>query len=168
MPYTPKQKKRHIREFQRYLQGISYYNNRIPLIIPDGYFGKETSTAVRAFQREYNLPETGTVTHETWNKAVLVYKNLIDSEPVSLDVFPAKNYIVRTGDTGLIVYIIQTLLHEISSRYDNFPDISINGIYDNATADAVKLFQNISNLSQTGNVNNNTWNILASSVHHLI
>ena len=50
MPYTPEQKKKHVREFQRYLQGIAYYNHKIPLIIPDGYFGKETETAVRAFQ----------------------------------------------------------------------------------------------------------------------
>ena len=57
MPYTPKQKKKHVREIQCYLQGISYYNDKIPLIIPDGYFGKETSTAVRAFQREYKIPE---------------------------------------------------------------------------------------------------------------
>ncbi len=90
MPYTPNQKKKHIREFQQYLQGISYYNNKIPLIIPDGYFGKETATAVRAFQREYRIPETGTVTPETWNKAAAIYRRFIDTEPLPLDIFPSK------------------------------------------------------------------------------
>lgn len=167
MPYTPQQRKKHIREYQRYLQGISYYNDKIPLIIPDGYFGRETSTAVRAFQREYNLPETGTVTSETWNKTVAVYKELIDSDPMPLDVFPSRDYIVRTGDTGMLVYIIQAVLNEISVKYDNFPDTVINGIYDNTTSTAVKFFQSISNLTQTGNVNNHTWNMLAAIVHHL-
>lgn len=168
MPYTPQQKKKHIRELQQYLQRISYYNDKIPLIIPDGYFGKETSTAVRAFQREYKIPETGTATHETWNKIVSVYRGFIDSEPIPLDIFPSQSYLVRKGDSGIIVYVIQVLLHEIGLKYDNFPDIVINGIYDNSTANAVSFLQNLSNLSQTGTVNNQTWNILSASVHHLI
>ena len=168
MPYTPKQKKKHVREIQCYLQGISYYNDKIPLIIPDGYFGKETSTAVRAFQREYKIPETGTVTHETWNAIVSVYRYFADSIPIPLDIFPSENYSLRKGDSGIIVYVIQVLLHEMGLKYDNFPDIVINGIYDNSTANAVRFLQNLSNLSQTGTVNNQTWNILSASVHHLI
>ncbi len=168
MPYTPNQKKKHIREFQQYLQGISYYNNKIPLIIPDGYFGKETATAVRAFQREYRIPETGTVTPETWNKAAAIYRRFIDTEPLPLDIFPSKEYIIRTGDTGIIVYVIQSLLNEMNVKYDNFPNININGIYDNLTASAVKFFQGLSNLPQTGIVNNQTWNMLSASIHHLI
>ncbi len=168
MPYTPKQKKKHVREIQRYLQRISYYNDKIPLIIPDGYFGKETSTAVRAFQREYKIPETGTVTHETWNAIVSVYRYFADSIPIPLDIFPSENYSLRKGDSGIIVYVIQVLLHEMGLKYDNFPDIVINGIYDNSTAEAVIFLQKLAGLPQTGIVNNNTWNILSSSIHHLI
>lgn len=168
MPYTPNQKKKHIREFQRYLQGISYYNKKIPLIIPDGWFGRETATAIRAFQREYGIPETATITPETWNKAVFVYKELTDSEPIPLDVFPSRDYLINKGDTGFIVYIIQLLMHEISQQYDNFPKVTINGIYDDKTSEAVRFFQGISNISQTGIVNNRTWNILSALIHHLI
>ncbi len=168
MPYTPEQKKKHVREFQRYLQGIAYYNHKIPLIIPDGYFGKETETAVRAFQREYKLDETGTVNHETWNKIASVYRNFIASEPFVLDVFPSKNYLSGKGDSGFLVYIIQVILLEISLRYDNFPAVSVNGIFDNQTHEAVKIFQETAGLVPNGVVNNNTWNVLSSSVQHLI
>lgn len=164
--YTPSQKKSHIREIQRYLHGISYYNDRIPRIIPDGYFGKETSTAVRAFQREYNLTETGTVTSETWHKIVEIYRDFISVLPIALDVFPSSKYIVHMGDSGLLIYIIQVLLNEIGVVYDEFPQIIITGVYDTPTSNAVKVFQDISNLNPTGNVNRQTWNHLVSTIHH--
>lgn len=164
--YTPAQKKSHIRELQRYLHGISYHNPRIPLIIPDGYFGKETETAVRAFQREYGLRETGTANSETWNKIVEVYCELISRLPVALDVFPSPGYILRKGESGFLVYIIQVMLNQIRMVYEIFPEIEINGIYDNATANAVKAFQEISNLNTTGNINRQTWNHLVSSMNH--
>ncbi|MDE5946264.1 MAG: peptidoglycan-binding protein [Oscillospiraceae bacterium] len=167
MPYNPRQRKNNIREIQRYLQGISYFNDKIPLIIPDGFFGKETENAVRAFQREYRITETGTVNHETWNKIVFVYRNLVDSNPLALDVFPSRNYIIQTGDTGMIVYIIQSILYAMHSQYDNFPAIQVNGIYDNVTYQAVKFFQNLANLQQTGKVNNHTWNALVAVTRHL-
>ncbi|HAP79677.1 MAG TPA: spore cortex-lytic enzyme, pre-pro-form [Ruminococcus sp.] len=168
MPYTPEQKKKHVRELQRYLQGIAYYNHKIPLIIPDGYFGKETSTAVRAFQREYKLDETGSVNHETWNKIASVHRDFVDSEPFVLDVFPSQNYLLSRGDSGFLVYIIQVILFEMSLKYDEFPAVSVNGIFDNQTYDAVSAFQKTAGLVPNGTVNNNTWNILSASVKHLI
>ena len=168
MPYTPEQKKKHVRELQRYLQGIAYYNHKIPLIIPDGYFGKETSTAVRAFQREYKLDETGSVNHETWNKIASVHRDFVSSEPFVLDVFPSRNYLLSRGDSGFLVYIIQVILFEMSLKYDEFPAVSVNGIFDNQTYDAVSAFQKTAGLVPNGTVNNNTWNILSASVKHLI
>lgn len=167
MPYNTRQRKNNIREIQRYLQGISYFNDKIPLIIPDGFFGKETENAVRAFQREYKIPETGTVNHETWNKIISVYRNLVDSEPLSLDVFPSKNYIIQTGDTGMIIYIIQSILYAMHLQYDNFPALNVNGVYDNNTSQAIKFFQNLANLQPTGKVNNHTWNALVATTRHL-
>ena len=63
MAYTNIQKKQHIYEMQTYLHAISLMNDRIPTVIPDGIYGKETSLAVMAFQREYGLKVLGAIYH---------------------------------------------------------------------------------------------------------
>lgn len=37
-----------------------------PRIIPDGIYGKETQSAVRAFQKSMHLPMTGIINYPTW------------------------------------------------------------------------------------------------------
>ena len=56
----------------------------------------------------------------------------------------------------------------MSLKYDEFPAVSVNGIFDNQTYDAVSAFQKTAGLVPNGTVNNNTWNILSASVKHLI
>ena len=70
--YTAQQKKDHIREIQTYLHFIARTDGSIPVVIPDGIYGDETTAAVTAFQRLYNLPQTGEVDKGTWDRIVLV------------------------------------------------------------------------------------------------
>lgn len=167
MGYTTVQKKEHIKELQRYLNGISYYNEQIPIVIPDGFYGKETATAVRAFQREYNLPETGNTDYNTWNKIVNVYRSYLDSQPASYNIFPSSKYIIREGDSGLLVYILQSMLDDIGLHYDNIGRVNINGNYNGNTATAVRNFQKIVNLPPNGIVDSGTWNMLVKTSEHI-
>ncbi len=65
---------------------------------------------------------------------------------------------LRVGDAGNDVKIIQQQLNRISRNYPAIPTISITtGIFDNQTREAVKKFQEIFNLSQTGTVDKSTW-----------
>ena len=59
MTYTDSQRRQHIIGLQKYLHSISLFNDNILTITPDGVYGKDTAEAVRNFQREYGLPQTG-------------------------------------------------------------------------------------------------------------
>ncbi len=167
MAYTDAQRKAHIKEIQGYLHGISYYNEKIPKIIPDGIYGVETQIAVKAFQSEYNLPVTGEVNRVTWDKIISVYKNLVSTPPERINVFPSKSYIMRQGEKGYTVMLLQVMLNTVLEDTANYEIININGFFDNATTRAVKSFQSITQRPQTGNVDLYTWNILVKAFNYL-
>jgi len=70
--------------------------------------------------------------------------------------FPGYN--VALGNAGNPVLLIQRDLRRIRKNYPAIPDITTTlGIYDKETEDAVKKFQEIFNLPQTGVVDKATW-----------
>ncbi len=167
MAYTNYQKKQHIYEIQTYLYSISLFNDKIPQVIPDGVYGKDTAEAVKAFQREYGLPETGNTDPATWRKIVNVYRAYIHAAPAPFHVFPSAGYVVKNGDHGELIYVIQAMLNDIGSSYDNFPETKVCGDYDVPTAEAVKQFQKKVGLPQTGRVDSATWNMLVHCCEHI-
>ena len=66
-------------------------------------------------------------------------------------------YDLKIGATGDKVRQLQEQLDAISSVYTAIPDISPDGIYGPATAEAVRKFQSIFGLPQTGVVDFATW-----------
>ena len=66
-------------------------------------------------------------------------------------------YDLKIGATGDKVRQLQKQLDAISSVYTAIPDISPDGIYGPATAEAVRKFQSIFGLPQTGVVDFATW-----------
>lgn len=167
MPYTNIQKKQHIMELQTYLNAISFINGEVPRIIPDGIYGKETVFAVKMFQREYGLSETGNADPATWNKVVSVYRSHIYTEPLAYNAFPYPSYVAHIGDKGQIVYILQAILNDIGNSYDNAPTVAVSGEYNPETANAVRFFQRKIGLAQSGNVDMTTWNMLVSCCEHM-
>lgn len=167
MAFNNNQKRQHIRELQTYLHAISFFNDKIPTVIPDGFYGKETAIAVRAFQREYGLPETGNTDFATWNKIISVYKEYLHSNPIAYNIFPSSGYVMKQGDSGLLVYILEAMLNDIGAHYDNMPNVKVGGFYNAATADAVKHFQSRVGLPQNGAVDSGTWNMLVRTSEHI-
>jgi peptidoglycan hydrolase-like protein with peptidoglycan-binding domain len=167
MQYNKNNYKYHVMEIQKYLSGISYYNNKIPKIIPDGIYGKETQIAVKAFQQEYNLPITGEINRITWEKIVEIYKGFT-STPESIVVFPSNTYTIKQGDKGYEIMFIQIMLNAVMENGNNYEKIPVNGFYDIATVRAVKEFQKLSQMTQTGSVNIATWNIMVKSFNYIM
>lgn len=66
-------------------------------------------------------------------------------------------YNLDIGASGLKVRQIQEQLNRISQSYPAVPKVNADGIYGSQTAEAVRIFQNVFGLSQTGIVNYSTW-----------
>lgn len=64
---------------------------------------------------------------------------------------------LTTGSTGDKVLQMQRQLNIISGAYPLIPKIAEDGIYGPATAEAVKVFQKVFKLPQTGSVDFRTW-----------
>ncbi len=166
MAYTEEQKRDHIRELQQMLYALSYHDERIPQVIPDGIYGAETALAVRAFQQANGLRPTGETNRATWDAIVNAYLENVAQIARAIDAYPQSAEHLSLGDEGLAVYIIQAMLNLLSITYGNFSSIPITGKYDEETHNAVREFQRRSGQPETGNVNPATWNLLAATTQH--
>jgi len=70
-------------------------------------------------------------------------------------------------DKGSNVRIIQGYLNKISEAYPLIPKVTVNGIYDLATAEAVRKFQNTFKASETGIVDFATWYSISRLYVHI-
>lgn len=159
MIYTDEERKNHIYEIQSDLRTISRYHQNIPLLIPDGIYGPETTEAVKAFQQNYGLPITGDVNEDTWNAIQVEYRGILAeiSPAYQIDAFPGRDFILNRGSLGETVIFLQLMLVSIGNVFQNIPHVQVNGIFGAATEDAVKKIQQLSLLNVTGIVNRATW-----------
>ncbi len=129
----------------------------------DGYYGIETQNAVREFQTVFDLAPDGIVGRATWYKIQSVHSavkrlNELNSEGVIYSDIP-KQYPteLKLGDSGDAVRIVQFMLSYIASYEDAITPFEENGSFDQATEDAVKSFQRLYGLEQTGVINGRTY-----------
>ena len=66
-------------------------------------------------------------------------------------------YNLTVGSSGDKVRQMQQQLNRIAQNYPTIPQLTVDGIYGPATAEAVRTFQGIFNLPQTGIVDYPTW-----------
>lgn len=62
-----------VRQIQEQLDRVAEVYFGIPRIRADGIFGEKTKAAVTAFQRVFNLPQTGVIDFATWYKISQIY-----------------------------------------------------------------------------------------------
>lgn len=156
---------RAIRNLQRYLRQLAFFEDELPELPIDGIYGDETRLAVELFQKSRGLPVTGLVDRQTWDAIYQAYRvsTASKSKPIPLDIFyrqPVPSYI-RVGDVGFVVAAIQYMLNDVLSFYSDVPQIETDGSYSNQTSDAVQMFQGYASLPQTGEVDLETWNRLS-------
>ena len=160
-----------ITNLQRYLRRLSYEGlegYRVPI---DGIFDTATRNALIRFQQSVGLPETGVADKLTWDTLFEEYSQAVRDEKESrgLFFFPTypENYEVTPGEAWLLVNIIQLLLLELRAVYGIFEDITESGVYDKATEDAIREFQRINLLPETGRVDETTWNRIVREYSNL-
>ena len=64
---------------------------------------------------------------------------------------------LTTGSSGDKVRQMQEQLNRIAQDYPLIPTVAVDGVYGSGTANAVKVFQSIFNLPQSGVVDFATW-----------
>lgn len=153
-----------VRAVQSRLNTVAENYPSIPKLNPDGIFGELTESAVRQFQRIFNLTVDGIVGKATWYKLINITNavrrlNELDSEGLTLEEYSQQfPYSLRLGDTGESVEVLQYYLSVIGSYYDEIGQIEITGTYDLATAEAVYDFQLAFSLDPDRIVDERDWN----------
>ncbi|MDR3344684.1 MAG: peptidoglycan-binding protein [Oscillospiraceae bacterium] len=150
---------------QRQLNRISSNYPAIPKIpVVSGIFDGPTEAAVKKFQQVFDLEADGVVGKATWYKIERIYnaiKKLAElySEGLTLsEVERVYKEVLREGDTGQEVQVIQYYLDFISEFNLNIPPVNVDGIYGPRTRAAVLAFQAQYGLAQDGIVGHGTWN----------
>lgn len=152
---------------------IQYYLSYIALFVQsvlsagfDGSYGPVTEASVRSFQKTYGLPETGTVNRETFDRIESVYQSFIaeiDYEFYSGRILPFPGRVLRPGIEGNDVRALQEYLNFISESYPEIPKVNVDGSFGNATAEQVRVFKEIFNLTgEPDRVSASTWNAITS------
>ena len=139
----------------------------IPKIDPtDGIFGPETEEAVKTFQRIFNLTEDGVVGNATWYRINAIWsavKRLSDlaSEGLRIEEITSEfPEVLRAGDRGNDVRVLQYYLAYVSQFIDTVPSLSVDGSFGPSTENAVRAFQRTYGLPEDGVVGELTWDAL--------
>lgn len=152
-----------IRSLQTMLRVIAENDPRHETIVPDGIYGPETISAVSAFQRLHGLQVTGITDQPTWEAIVAQYKpaliNIDEAQPIEVILNP--NQIVRRGERHPVIYLTQGILAVLSEVHQSIAAPGMNGILDTATADSLSSFQQLHSLPMTGELDKQTWQLLA-------
>ena len=156
-----------IRNLQKYLRQLSYEDENIPPVPIDGIFERATEEALRAFQIKMGLENTGIADRETWDA---LYESYLEAlarisppKPFSPFLRLPDGDTLSLGDVSFAVAAVQFLLNESSQILDTLDELTIDGIYGNATRDAVLRFQEGHSLTPTGEVDKNTWDTLVDT-----
>lgn len=66
-------------------------------------------------------------------------------------------YVLENGSSGDKVRQLQEQLNVIANAYPAIPKVQADGLFGPATSEAVRIFQSVFGLPQTGTVNYQTW-----------
>ncbi len=146
---------------QYYLSIIGFFDDDIPNITVDKFFGPNTRNAVVAFQQKYGLPTTGEVDRNTWNKILSVYDSTVSNIPseylsISDEIYPGRQ--LSIGMTGPDVKTLQQYLQRAATKHSYIPNVEVTGTFDQATEDAVRAVQQNNGITiNNGTVGPLTW-----------
>ncbi len=150
---------------QFFLNLISQFVDFIAPVVTDGIYGQSTANQIKAFQLYKGLPPTGETDEITWDSLYSSYQGITDYlternqlTPVPTEPFPGVT--LRRGDVGPSVATFKSYLSYLSKVFFDIPPVAENNVFDQRTQNAVKEFQRIFSLPETGTVDEKTWNTL--------
>ena len=152
-----------IRSLQTMLRVLAEDDPQHLTVIPDGIYGPETTRAVSRFQQLHGSPVTGVADQDTWEQIVLHYDEALirtgEAWPIHPILEPGES-IPQSGQHPHL-YLVQAMLTVLSQAYGSIPAPGRDGILDEMTADSLSVFQELSGLPVTGQLDKRTWKHLA-------
>lgn len=154
-----------IKNIQYFLNYLSEFYSEIPRVEIDGIYGPSTENAVKAFQRFFELPITGTVDLSTYDTLYRTYLGFIESIPFRYldgEIYPYPGIPLRIGSESEVVRLLQEYLNYISQFFGQIPSVSPTGYFGERTEEAVIAFQRLNGINPSGTVASETWNAITS------
>ncbi len=160
-----------VEEIQILLRFISLFNESVRSVTVDGIFGSNTRAAVEDFQYAYGLPVNGVVDAQTFETMVSVFQSYRASLPANsigstTVVYPGTP--LRIGSRGANVTTIQNYLNRISDVYTDIPKLTVDGIFGTGTQSAVRAYQRIFGIEDSGVVGAVTWESIAETYRTIV
>ena len=154
--------KQAVTNLQTYLRRLSFDSLGASAVPIDGIFDTATRDALKNFQKSVGLEPTGVADKTTWDALFNAYKRATEVERAAeaLYLFPEapSDYAVSLGERLMLVNVLQLLMIELRVAYDIFENVNESGVYDEATEAAIRNFQRINMLPETGKVDATTYN----------
>ena len=149
-----------VRVLQRYLSREGLY----PFVI-DGVYGQETANAVSTYQRIRDLPATGLADEETLSDMGFEFLPVASSSNRAIPLPPSSSGSVSgvrsgslgPGSSGDDVVALQQRLSDLGFR------VAVDGYYGFETQQAVRTYQRVQDLSDTGTAERETLRALGLS-----
>lgn len=134
-----------------------------------GTFDSTTESCVKKFQKQFSLTVDGLVGKATWYKVSFIYVSVKDLAELTSEgeaatgtessgIWPG--VVLRRGDTGEEVELVQFWLSELAQFNSALPDLTVDGSFGAATQRAVTIFQQEQGLEADGVVGQATWEAL--------
>lgn len=159
-----------IQNIQYFINYLSEFYSEIPQISQDGIFGVQTENAIKAFQRLFELPITGTVDLVTYDTLYRTYLGFIKTLPFKYldgEIYPYPGIPLRLGSQSEVVRLLQEYLNYISQFYNQIPSVTPTGYFGERTEEAIIAFQRFSGIEPSGTVGAVTWNAITSLYNDL-
>ena len=151
-----------IRSLQTMLRVNAQDDESLPTVVPDGIYGPETINAVNAFQRKYGIPITGITDQLTWKRIVDAYEPALIrvGKAESIEIIMDPGEVFRLGDQSPYIFLLQSILTQLSIDSPSIIRPNHNGILDETTSESLKQFQQLADLNVTGELDKVTWKYL--------
>lgn len=152
-----------VRTLQFYLRILSNFIPTVPFADDDGVFGQTTRDAVIAFQTYAGLTPDGVVGRTTWNAIINAYDDIESTLRNEYNIaasLPSPGNFLTTGSRGNEVELIQRYLQRIARSDSRVPFVTVDGVYGEGTAAAVREIQRQFGLTQTGAIGPLTWDAI--------
>lgn len=134
---------------QQRLADLKYYYGEI-----DGVYNDETAYAVARYQFDADLDITGFIDSSTYD---ILFAENVDVMSDTASVEKTEEFYLKEGMTADVVTDMQDKLYEL-----RYLTVDSSGVYDEATVNAVELFQEVNGYAATNYITEEQFNLLIS------